>query len=161
MLKRTHIAAGITLLAAGSVTVDAVATEQLKAVGRLSCVVEPRATGEPKAGRRDLSCRYEPIAGTASNYMGTVVRFSGPPLVDANLVLIWSVRAPRADIAPDSLSGRYIASPGTTRGPSATKIGALKRDGVVPIELQAVTPTTGSAQQRTLVLELNLASVRA
>ncbi len=161
MLKQTHIAAGIALVAASSVTADGFATEQLKAVGRLSCVVEPRATGEPTAGKRDLSCRYKPIAGTASNYRGTVMRFSGPPLVDANLVLIWSVRAPKAEIAPDSLSGRYIASPGTTRGPSATKIGALKRDGVVPIELHAVTPTAGSAQERTLVLELDLTSVRA
>lgn len=153
------------LLTAGAIASFALgatanANQQLTAAGELSCIVEPTAADQA-AGKRDLSCSYKPLTGVASSYTGEVVRMSGPRLTDANLVLIWAVRAPESDVSPASLSGRYIAAPGEGAMPSAVKIGSLRRDGVVPIELRALTPPATQGVERTLILELDLTNVKA
>jgi hypothetical protein len=160
MLKCTtsRILAGAFALSA--IGASANANKQLTAAGELSCIVEP-ATAEKVTGTRDLSCSYKPLTGAASSYTGEVVRMSGPRLTNANLVLIWAVRAPKSDVSPSSLSGRYLAAPEDGAPSAAVKLGSLRRNGVVPIELRALTPPVAGDAERTLILELNLMSVKA
>ena len=158
MVKNVAIRAAAAALALASTFAPAPAAKPLTAAGELSCVIEPNAREEPRATRQ-LSCRYKPLTGVASSYTGTIVRMAGPPIVDANLVLIWAVKAARSDIAPTSLSGRYISTRDAGAA-SATKIGALRRDGAVPIELHALTPPPAGSSARTLIFELELEAIK-
>ena len=159
---QTRISMMIAALMCTATAMAAAAAEPMTNAGRLTCTIEPIPAGATQP-ERDALCNFQPIAGVASNYKGTVKRIDGPPLVDANLVFVWTVLAPKEDLPPGSLSGRYLSSLSDDTAPSATKLGGLRRESkTVPIELRAVTSAGPAAgDDRSIVLELDLTAAKA
>ncbi len=155
MFKRT-----IAALALAGSTTSAAASEQLENVGKLTCTVDPKSQASA-ATERTMNCRYQPLAGPSSSYTGSINRLSGTPLVDAQLVIVWTVLTRRQGVPASALAGNYLSSLTGAPSPSALKIGTLRRKSVEPIELRTLTPTAGGASQPTVVLELELRATRA
>ncbi len=149
----------LTLLVA--MTSHISAADPRVSVGQLRCTVEPLPAGS-KALKRDVSCVFKPLAGATASFAGTIKRTSGPALMDANIVFVWTVFAPEAEFAPQSLAGRYLSSLTDGNSLSAAKVGSLIGRSTIPVELRAVTSaaTAGNAE-RTIVIELDLQATRA
>ncbi len=165
-LAARFIAAATIGLVCGPISISAQGTEPIANAGRLTCTVEALPEGI-KSAERDVSCRFQPLTGAPASYSGEIKRTSGPALVDANLVLAWTVVAPTPDIAPKSLSGRYLSSLTAAKSPSAAKVGGLRRSSETPIELRALTVSRGGdrggqpVDPQTIVLELELRAAKA
>lgn len=133
-------------------------------VGTLTCTVAPVPPGAA-AAKRPMSCKFTPATGmmpslAEAGFSGVMHRTAGPPLVDAQLVLIWRVVAPRPKIDLKDLEGRYLSSLG--QGDVVGENGAttaLRQRGRDAIELRPRTPLGGA--RRTLVIELRLSALKA
>lgn len=135
------------------------ATAPINKIGTLSCTVAP-AKAAAAGSKRQLSCSFQPLNGPRSDYSGYIKRTRGQPLSQAKLVLVWSVLAPPHKSA-HALGGRYLSSLTQASGPSAGKVGAMFRDGSERVELRSVTQPGGAANNRSVIIELELDLAKA
>lgn len=138
----------------------ALALEPVANAGKLTCTVEPLPE-QSKEVARDVSCRFQPLAGSPSSYTGRIKRIDGPTLSNQNLVFAWTVYAPETDVPPQSLNGTYLSGLSDQPAPSAMKLGSLRRNSKSPIELRALRVAGPDKNTPAVVLELELRSTRA
>ena len=148
------------LLAATAAGTHAAPAAPLVNIGKLICTIAPKQPKDNQAGHK-VSCAFEPRNGAPASYTGRLRHASGPPLLDANRVLIWSVLAPKRDVPAGSIAGRYLSSLSEAPAPSARKLGSLYRQSAFPIELRAQTLTRAAGSEPGLILELELETTKA
>jgi len=136
-------------------------SQPLANAGKLTCTMAPLPNGAPIDTPRDLSCRFQPIAGQPAALTGQIKRSSGAPLSETPIVLVWTVLAQKSDVPPKNLSGRYLSVLSPTGSTSAAKVPSLRRKATAPIELRAQTPLPNDESRQIIVLELELRGLRA
>ena len=101
------------LLAFAVMASDASAQAQkseLTRVGTLTCTTDelpPESVADA-----ELSCTYKAVAGHEETFTGFIARRGMADLPPGKRVLLWSVMAPKEQIDPRSLAGRYAGETG-------------------------------------------------
>lgn len=124
-------------------------------VGTLTCLVA-QAQDERNSVVRELSCTFQPTIGAAAKFTGIVKRFGTGIGGGAKTVMVWSVLAPRMDLEPRQLAGRYVGK----FGAASTDRGGLVGGSANAIRLDPLTkpPASNAAIS---VIELELSAMRA
>jgi hypothetical protein len=118
MLGKFGIAIGALGLAAGVLALPAPARAQSSGVqaGVLTCNVSS-GFGFIFGSSRALNCTYSPGPGAAEHYSGTISKFGVDVDYVQSAVIVWTVVAPTAHLAPGSLAGNFVgATAGATVG---------------------------------------------
>lgn len=131
--------------------------------GTLTCTVSPSQLQSHMAAKATLSCRFDAIAGPRAKITGVVKRFGVREERNTKLVLVWSVVAPKTDVAIDDLAGKYKGSVqgGPVSSASPTR-GGLTGGRNKEIELRPLTSDPNVPDGWGLsILELELSAVKA
>lgn len=149
-------------LAATTVPRPVQATSPGVVAGRLTCSVEAKAVGQ-KDAPRDLSCRLQRISGPPATYTGKIRRYGRGQVAGGELVLTWSVIAPRRNVRPESLAGRYRGAVRnrTIRRSARDGRGLVGGSGGMISLKPIATPGLGGTSIGIVELDLTLASARA
>ena len=113
MGSRLSLTMAAAVVAAGVLAPGAPAPAQPAgvALGTMSCNVGS-GWGYILGSSRDLVCTYSPRPGIAEHYAGRVQKFGVDIGYVSNAVVVWSVVAPIADMAPGALAGQYVGATG-------------------------------------------------
>jgi hypothetical protein len=123
-------------------------------VGTLTCTTSdlPPQTGADA----ELSCNFKAISGRGEMFTGYIARLGPADIPPGKRVLMWSVFAPKDEIDPRALAGRYAGQTGGE--PPGRMVGG---EG----NMIALTPATGTSQiddtPAPTVLELRLEPLKA
>jgi hypothetical protein len=114
MLRKLAIAICALGLAAGSSILGTPAQAQGVQVGVLTCNVAS-GFGFVFGSSRAVNCTYAPTGGGAppQHYVGAINKFGVDIGYLQGGVIIWSVVAPTANLAPGSLAGTYAGATGS------------------------------------------------
>ena len=114
MLRKLAIAICALGLAAGSPILGTPAQAQGVQVGVLTCNVAS-GFGFVFGSSRAVNCTYAPTGGGAppQHYVGAINKFGVDIGYLQGGVIIWSVVAPTANLAPGSLAGTYAGATGS------------------------------------------------
>ena len=81
-------------------------------VGTLTCTTSDLP---PQSGAdAELSCNFKPISGQDETFKGYIARAGQADIPPGKRVLMWSVLAPKDEIDPRALAGRYAGETGGT-----------------------------------------------
>jgi hypothetical protein len=113
MGSRLPLTIAAAVVAAGVLAPGAPAPAQPAgvALGTMTCNVNS-GWGFVFGSSRDLVCTYSPRPGIAEHYVGEVQKFGVDIGYVSNAVVVWSVVAPTADMAPGALAGQYVGATG-------------------------------------------------
>jgi len=75
-------------------------------VGTLTCNASS-GWGLVFGSSRDLRCTFSPASGRAEHYDGTISKFGADIGYVSSAVIVWTVVAPTASLAPGALNGNY------------------------------------------------------
>jgi hypothetical protein len=104
-------AAAVAVIGALALGAPASAQPAGVALGTLTCNVSS-GWGFVFGSSRDLRCTYSPRPGIAEHYAGKVQKFGVDIGYLSNAVVVWSVVAPTANLAPGALAGQYAGATG-------------------------------------------------
>src|SRR5258708_19663874 len=118
MASKLSLGTAAAVVVIGALALGAPASAQPAgvALGTLTCNVSS-GWGFIFGSSRDLRCTYSPRPGVAEHYAGKVQKFGVDIGYVSNAVIVWSVVAPTADLAPGALPAQYV---GPTRNPPAS-----------------------------------------
>jgi hypothetical protein len=130
-------------------------------VGTLTCLLgagTPNETGEP----RELSCTFRPITGFETKYSGVIKKLRDQAPTADQLVLVWSVFAPDADVPARALEGTYVGAIEGDSAAGARPTGTLIGGRGSSLELRPLTRLPDTVPNGAfLIVELDLKSIRA
>ena len=106
MLKKLTLAVSALGIAAGPFALGTPAQAQGVQVGNLTCNVAG-GFGFIFGSSRAVNCTFAPPGGPPQHYVGSIDRFGVDIGYVQGGVLIWTVVAPTANVAPGSLAGTY------------------------------------------------------
>ena len=112
MLRKLAIAICALGLAAGSLILGTPAQAQGVRVGVLTCNVSS-GFGFIFGSSRAVNCTFAPGPGRPEHYAGAINKFGVDIGYLQGGVIIWTVVAPTANLAPGSLSGTYGGATGS------------------------------------------------
>src|SRR5206468_6049992 len=112
MLKKLAIAISVLGLTAGALALGTPAQAQGVKVGVLTCNVSS-GFGFIFRSSRSINCSFSPGPGVAEHYVGAINKFGVDIGYVQGGVIVWTVFAPTANLAPGSLSGTYIGATGS------------------------------------------------
>ena len=111
MLRKLAIAI-CALGLAGSSIVGTPAQAQGVQVGTLTCNVAS-GFGFVFGSSRAINCTFSPAGGPPQHYVGAINKFGVDIGYLQGGVIVWTVVAPTANLAPGSLSGTYAGATGS------------------------------------------------
>jgi hypothetical protein len=143
MLKKLAIAICALGLAAGSSILGTPAQAQGVQVGTLTCNVAS-GFGFVFGSSRAINCTFGPPGGPPQHYVGSIDRFGVDIGYLQGGVIIWTVVAPTANIAPGSLAGTYAgatasATVGVGLGANVLVGGSGNSIALQPVSIQGTT----------------------
>jgi hypothetical protein len=100
----------VLALAVMATDTSAQGQSNLTRVGTLSCTTD--ALPPESVADAELSCNFEAVSGRSERFTGFIARQGMADLPPGKRILIWSVLAPKKEIDPRSLSGRYAGETG-------------------------------------------------
>src|ERR1700680_1364334 len=109
MLRKLGIAISALGLAAGALALDTRAQPQGLQVGTLTCNVAS-GFGFVFGSSRAINCTFSPAGGPPQHYVGAINKFGVDIGYLQGGVIVWTVVAPTANLAPGSLSGTYAGA---------------------------------------------------
>jgi len=130
-------------LAAGASTLGTPARAQGVQVGNLTCNVAG-GFGFIFGSSRAVNCTFAPPGGTPQHYVGSIDRFGVDIGYVQGGVLIWTVVAPTANVAPGSLAGTFggvtgSATIGVGLGANVLVGGSANSIALQPLSIQGTT----------------------
>src|SRR5258708_22603381 len=112
MLRKLGVIISALSLAAGALALDAPAQAQGLKAGVLTCNVAS-GFGFIFGSSRAINCTFSPAGGPPQHYVGAINKFGVDIGYLQGGVIIWTVVAPTAHLAPGSLSGTYSRATGS------------------------------------------------
>jgi hypothetical protein len=112
MLRKLAIAICALGLSAGTSIFGTPAQAQGVQVGTLTCNVAS-GFGFIFGSSRAINCTFAPAGGPPQHYVGAINKFGVDIGYLQGGVIIWTVVAPTANLAPGSLSGTYAGATGS------------------------------------------------
>jgi hypothetical protein len=112
MLRKLAIAIGALGLAAGISAAGTPARAQGVQVGTLTCNVAS-GFGFVFGSSRAINCTFSPAGGPPQHYVGAINKFGVDIGYLQGGIIVWTVVAPTANLAPGSLSGTYAGATGS------------------------------------------------
>ena len=112
MLRKLGIAISALGLAAGALALDTPAQPQGLQVGVLTCNVAS-GFGFIFGSSRAVNCTFSPNGGPPQHYVGAINKFGVDIGYLQGGVMVWTVVAPTANLAPCALSGTYTGATGS------------------------------------------------
>jgi hypothetical protein len=113
MLGKLGAAISAIVLAAGALALDIPAQAQGLQVGVLTCNVAS-GFGFVFGSSRAINCTFSPKGGgPPQHYVGTIDKFGVDIGYLQGGVIVWTVLAPSANLAPGALSGTYTGATGS------------------------------------------------
>jgi hypothetical protein len=111
MLAKLGVTIGALGLAAGALALPTPAQAQPSGVqaGVLTCNVSS-GFGFIFGSSRSLNCAYSAGPGSAEHYAGSISKFGVDIGYVQSAVIVWTVVAPTAHLAPGSLAGNYVGA---------------------------------------------------
>jgi len=130
-------------LAAGASTLGTPARAQGVQVGNLTCNVAG-GFGFIFGSSRAVNCTFAPPGGPPQHYVGSIDRFGVDIGYVQGGVLIWTVVAPTANVAPGSLAGTFggvtgSATIGVGLGANVLVGGSANSIALQPLSIQGTT----------------------
>jgi len=130
-------------LAAGASTLGTPARAQGVQVGNLTCNVAG-GFGFIFGSSRAVNCTFAPPGGPPQHYVGSIDRFGVDIGYVQGGVLIWTVVAPTANVAPGSLAGTFggvtgSATIGVGLGANVLIGGSANSIALQPLSIQGTT----------------------
>lgn len=143
MLRKLAIAIGALGLAAGSLILATPAQAQGVQVGTLTCNVAS-GFGFVFGSSRAINCTFAPPGGPPQHYVGSIDRFGVDIGYLQGGVIIWTVVAPTANVAPGSLAGTFggataSATVGVGLGANVLVGGSGNSIALQPVSIQGTT----------------------
>ena len=145
MLRKLAIAICALGLAAGSSILGTPAQAQGVQVGVLTCNVAS-GFGFVFGSSRAVNCTYAPTGGGAppQHYVGAINKFGVDIGYLQGGVIIWSVVAPTANLAPGSLAGTYAGATGSATvgvgvGANVLVGGSANSIALQPVSIEGTT----------------------
>lgn len=143
MLRKFAIAISALGLAVGASVLGTPAQAQGVQVGQLTCNVAG-GFGFIFGSSRAVNCTFAPPGGPPQHYTGSIDRFGVDIGYVRGGVLIWTVVAPTANIAPGSLAGSFggvtaSATVGVGLGANVLVGGSANSIALQPLSIQGTT----------------------
>lgn len=143
MLRKLAIAICALGLAAGGLILGTPAQAQGVQVGTLTCNVAS-GFGFVFGSSRAINCTFAPPGGPPQHYVGSIDRFGVDIGYLQGGVIIWTVVAPTANVAPGSLAGTYAgatasATVGVGLGANVLVGGSGNSIALQPVSIQGTT----------------------
>src|SRR5580704_3863184 len=144
MYRTMRLAAALVAALGGSLGLGAQATAQSGvAVGTLTCNVAS-GFGFIFGSSRAINCTFAPPGGPPQLYVGSIDRFGVDIGYVQGGVIIWTVVAPTANVAPGSLAGTYAgatasATVGVGLGANVLVGGSGNSIALQPVSIQGTT----------------------
>lgn len=143
MLRKLAIAICALGLAAGSLILATPAQAQGVQVGTLTCNVAS-GFGFVFGSSRAINCTFAPPGGPPQHYVGSIDRFGVDIGYLQGGVIIWTVVAPTANVAPGSLAGTFggataSATVGVGLGANVLVGGSGNSIALQPVSIQGTT----------------------
>ena len=143
MLRKLAIAICALGLSAGTAILATPAQAQGVQVGTLTCNVAS-GFGFIFGSSRAINCTFAPPGGPPQLYVGSIDRFGVDIGYVQGGVIIWSVVAPTANVAPGSLAGTYAgatasATVGVGLGANVLVGGSGNSIALQPVSIQGTT----------------------
>jgi hypothetical protein len=112
MFRKLGVAISALGLAAGALALDTPAQAQGLQVGVLTCNVAS-GFGFIFGSSRAVNCTFSPKGGPPQHYVGAINKFGVDIGYLQGGVMVWTVVAPTANLAPGALSGTYTGATGS------------------------------------------------
>ena len=143
MLKKLTLAVSALGIAAGLFALGTPARAQGVQVGNLTCNVAG-GFGFIFGSSRAVNCTFAPPGGPPQHYAGSIDRFGVDIGYVQGGVLIWTVVAPTANVAPGSLAGSFGgvtagATVGVGLGANVLIGGSANSIALQPVSIQGTT----------------------
>jgi hypothetical protein len=143
MLRKLAIAICALGLSAGTSILGTPAHAQGVQVGTLTCNVAS-GFGFVFGSSRAINCTFGPPGGPPQHYVGSIDRFGVDIGYLQGGVIIWTVVAPTANVAPGSLAGTYAgatasATVGVGLGANVLVGGSGNSIALQPVSIQGTT----------------------
>jgi hypothetical protein len=143
MLRKLAIAICALGLSAGTSILGTPAHAQGVQVGTLTCNVAS-GFGFVFGSSRAINCTFGPPGGPPQHYVGSIDRFGVDIGYLQGGVIIWTVVAPTANVAPGSLAGTYAgatasATVGVGLGANVLVGGSGNSIALQPLSIQGTT----------------------
>ncbi len=143
MLRKLAIPIGALGLAAGSLILATPAQAQGVQVGTLTCNVAS-GFGFVFGSSRAINCTFAPPGGPPQHYVGSIDKFGVDIGYLQGGVIIWTVVAPTANVAPGSLAGTFggataSATVGVGLGANVLVGGSGNSIALQPVSIQGTT----------------------
>jgi hypothetical protein len=143
MLRKLAIAICALGLSAGTSILGTPAQAQGVQVGTLTCNVAS-GFGFVFGSSRAINCTFAPPGGPPQHYVGSIDRFGVDIGYVQGGVIIWTVVAPTANVAPGSLAGTYAgatasATVGVGLGANVLVGGSGNSIALQPVSIQGTT----------------------
>jgi len=143
-MKRSHsLLLGLAAIASLAFAAEARAETGGVKVGVLTCNVSS-GWGLIFGSSKDLNCTFAPSADKVENYTGKISKFGVDIGYQKGGVMVWTVFAPTANVAPGALQGGYggVTAGGTVGvGGSANALvgGSDKTISLLPLSIEGAT----------------------
>jgi hypothetical protein len=143
MLRKLAIAICALGLSAGTAILATPAQAQGVQVGTLTCNVAS-GFGFIFGSSRAINCTFAPAGGQPQHYVGSIDRFGVDIGYLQGGVIIWTVVAPTANLAPGSLAGTFggataSATVGVGLGANVLVGGSGNSVALQPVSIQGTT----------------------
>jgi hypothetical protein len=143
MIRKLAITLSVLAAATGTFGFGAPAHAQGVQVGNLTCNVAG-GFGFIFGSSRAVNCTYAPAGGPPQHYVGSIDKFGVDIGYVQGGVLIWTVLAPTANLAPGSLAGTYAgatasATVGVGLGANVLVGGSANSIALQPVSIQGTT----------------------
>ncbi|HYZ42259.1 MAG TPA: DUF992 domain-containing protein [Stellaceae bacterium] len=143
MIRKLAMTIFALIAATGTFGFGATAQAQGVQVGTLTCNVAS-GFGFIFGSSRAVNCTYAPAGGPPQHYVGSIDKFGVDIGYVRGGVLIWTVVAPTANLAPGSLAGTYAGATGSATvgvglGANVLVGGSANSIALQPVSIQGTT----------------------